>query len=101
MMKLSAASALVAASAAAAVIGLGAPAFATTGAVAHTTKPTCLTVCGDYVGGPDIGVGPNLGIGPDFGRFDFNPYRFRHHRHFFGFEGESFFNDGPCYPFAI
>jgi hypothetical protein len=38
MMKLSAASALVAASAAAAVIGLGVPAFASTGAVAHTTQ---------------------------------------------------------------
>ncbi|HUK72739.1 MAG TPA: hypothetical protein VLW50_28945 [Streptosporangiaceae bacterium] len=76
-MKLSMASTLVAASAAAAVIGLGAPAFASTGAVAHPAKVTCGS-CSHFIGGPSIFRGER------FRRDDFRRDDFR--RDDFGFD---------------
>jgi hypothetical protein len=74
MMKLSAASALVAASAAAAVIGLGAPAFATTGAVAHSAKQAFPCPCD----GPNFDNNFGGGFVPAYVPV------FPHHHHFFG-----------------
>jgi hypothetical protein len=65
-MKLSTASTLVAASAAAAVIGLGAPAFASTGNVAHQAAAVCYcTNHGGSAGGYTSGGG--MGRGGDYG----------------------------------
>ncbi len=69
MMKLSAASTLVAASAAAALIGLGAPAFASAGHVAHQATTACYCASGGssashHASGGDTGGG---GMGGRFG----------------------------------
>jgi len=68
MMKLSAASTLVAASAAAAVIGLGAPAFASAGNVAHQATVVCY--ChdnGGAAGGNASSGGMGGGMGGSYG----------------------------------
>ncbi len=104
-MKLSTASTLLAASAAAAVIGMGAPAFASTGAVAHPAKPACVTgiavECEGIGGAGFVGghIGRPLFVGERFHvRPHFFPHRFIERRGFaFNRFGNGFFDESDCF----
>ncbi len=104
-MKLSTASTLLAASAAAAVIGMGAPAFASTSAVAHPAKPACVGFAVDECG---IGAEGFVGEGhPFFAGEHFSiHHHFFPHRRFFGGDDfgvgfnqfdNGFFDESDCF----
>ncbi|HKB30042.1 MAG TPA: hypothetical protein VKD26_04325 [Streptosporangiaceae bacterium] len=72
MMKLSAVGTLVAASAAAAVIGLGAPAFASAGHVADHAKTTCYCDNGSGGGATGNATGGGSGTGGYYGHYGYS-----------------------------